>query len=67
LPIFRLFFSAARARGELLELNWPLIDAIEDAPGLLEHDPLAGHVLRGPLQGSARFAWAPTASSTSSP
>ena len=42
---------ARRARGELLELDWPLIDAIEDALGLLERDPLAGHALRGRLRG----------------
>lgn len=42
---------ARRARTELLELNWPLIDAIEDALGLLERDPLAGHALRGRLRG----------------
>jgi mRNA interferase RelE/StbE len=42
---------ARRARGELLELSWPLIDAVEDALGLLERDPLAGHVLRGRLSG----------------
>lgn len=42
---------ARRARRELLELNWPLIDAIEDALGLLERDPQAGHALRGRLLG----------------
>jgi mRNA interferase RelE/StbE len=42
---------ARRARRELLELNWPLIDAIEDALGLLERDPKAGHELRGKLRG----------------
>lgn len=42
---------ARRARGELLELDWPLIDAIQDALGLLERDPLAGHALRGRLRG----------------
>jgi len=42
---------ARRARGELLELDWPLIDAIEDALGLLERDPHAGHALRGRLRG----------------
>ena len=42
---------ARRARGELLELNWPLIDAIQDALGLLEREPLTGHVLRGRLKG----------------
>jgi mRNA interferase RelE/StbE len=42
---------ARRARQELLDLNWPLIDAVEDALGLLERDPLAGHELRGQLRG----------------
>jgi mRNA interferase RelE/StbE len=42
---------ARRARSELLELNWPLIDAIQDALRLLERDPLVGHALRGRLRG----------------
>jgi mRNA interferase RelE/StbE len=42
---------ARRARRELLELNWPLIDAIQEALGLLERDSLAGHALRGRLRG----------------
>jgi mRNA interferase RelE/StbE len=42
---------ARRARGEVLELSWPIIDAVTDALGLLERDPLAGHVLRGRLRG----------------
>lgn len=42
---------ARRAHLELLELDWPLIDAIEDALGLLERDPQAGHSLRGKLRG----------------
>jgi mRNA interferase RelE/StbE len=42
---------ARRARRELLDLDWPLIDAIEDALGLLERDPHAGHALRGRLRG----------------
>jgi mRNA interferase RelE/StbE len=42
---------ARRARQELLELDWPLIDAIEDALGLLEREPYAGHALRGKLRG----------------
>jgi mRNA-degrading endonuclease RelE of RelBE toxin-antitoxin system len=42
---------ARRARRELLELNWPLIDAIEDALGLLEREPPAGHALRSKLRG----------------
>lgn len=42
---------ARRARRELLELNWPLIDAIEGALGLLEREPRARHALRGKLLG----------------
>jgi mRNA interferase RelE/StbE len=42
---------ARRARRELLELGWPLIDAIEAALGLLEREPEAGHALRGRLRG----------------
>jgi mRNA interferase RelE/StbE len=42
---------ARRARRDLLDLGWPLIDAIEDALGLLERDPFAGHALRGRLRG----------------
>jgi len=41
---------ARRAREELLDLNWPLIDAVDDALGLLEREPQAGHELRGRLQ-----------------
>ena len=42
---------ARRARRDLLELSWPLIDAIEDALGLLEREPLAGSALHGKLRG----------------
>lgn len=42
---------ARRARRDLLELGWPLIDAVEDALGLLEREPAAGYVLRGKLRG----------------
>jgi mRNA interferase RelE/StbE len=42
---------ARRARQELLDLSWPLIDAVEDALGLLEREPLAAHELRGRLGG----------------
>ncbi len=42
---------ARRARLELLDLGWPLIDAVEDALGSLERDPPAGHELRGRLRG----------------
>jgi mRNA-degrading endonuclease RelE of RelBE toxin-antitoxin system len=42
---------ARRARRDLLELSWPLIDATEDALGLLERDPFAGYALWGRLRG----------------
>jgi mRNA interferase RelE/StbE len=42
---------ARRARSELFELDWPLIDAVEEALGLLERDPYAGYPLRGRLRG----------------
>ena len=42
---------ARRARRDLLELDWPLIDAIEKALELLEREPGGGHVLRGRLRG----------------
>ena len=42
---------ARSARVALLELGWPLIDAIEEALGLLERDPHARHELRGRLRG----------------
>jgi addiction module RelE/StbE family toxin len=42
---------ARRARRDLLDLSWPLIDAIENALSLLERDPFAGYALRGRLRG----------------
>jgi len=42
---------ARSARRQLLELSWPLIDAIEEALGLLEREPGAGVPLRGKLRG----------------
>jgi mRNA interferase RelE/StbE len=42
---------ARSARAALLELDWPLIDAIEEALGLLEREPRAGHALQGRLRG----------------
>jgi mRNA interferase RelE/StbE len=42
---------ARRARQQLLDLDWPLMDAVEDALGLLERDPNSGHALRGRLSG----------------
>jgi hypothetical protein len=44
-------FLALRARRELLDLDWALIDAIEEAVGLIARDPRAGHALRGRLRG----------------
>jgi mRNA-degrading endonuclease RelE of RelBE toxin-antitoxin system len=42
---------ARSARQQLLGLDRSLIDAVEDALGLLERDPYVGHALRGRLQG----------------
>jgi mRNA interferase RelE/StbE len=42
---------ARRVRAALLELDWSLIDAVEDALGLLEREPFSGHALRGRLRG----------------
>lgn len=42
---------ARRARLQLLELEWPVIDAVEEALALLERQPLAGYELRGRLRG----------------
>ena len=42
---------ARSARLALLELDWPLIGAVDDALGLLEREPRAGHELRGRLRG----------------
>jgi mRNA interferase RelE/StbE len=42
---------ARRVRDEVLELDWPVIDAVQDALGLLEREPLAGRPLRGRLRG----------------
>ncbi len=42
---------ARRARQQLLDLDWPLIDAVEDALGLLERDPYIGRALHGRLHG----------------
>jgi mRNA interferase RelE/StbE len=35
----------------LLALDWPLLDATEEALALLEREPAAGHPLRGRLRG----------------
>jgi mRNA interferase RelE/StbE len=42
---------ARRVRRELLDLDWPLIAAVEDTLGLLEREPRAGRALRGRLRG----------------
>jgi mRNA interferase RelE/StbE len=39
------------ARQQLLDLDWPLVDAVEDALGLFQREPYAGHALRGRLNG----------------
>ncbi len=44
-------FLARSARLELLHIDWPLVDAIEDALGLLEREPTVGYPLRGRLRG----------------
>ncbi len=46
---------ARLARQQLLYLDWPLIDAVEDALGLLERNPHVGHALRGRLHGLRSF------------
>jgi mRNA-degrading endonuclease RelE of RelBE toxin-antitoxin system len=42
---------ARSARTALLELDWPVIDAVEDALGLLERELMSGYELRGRLRG----------------
>ena len=42
---------ARRARSEILALDWPLIDAVEEALALLQREPDAGYPLRGRLRG----------------
>jgi mRNA interferase RelE/StbE len=42
---------ARRPRTELLALDWPLIDAAEEAIALLMREPEAGYPLRGRLSG----------------
>ena len=42
---------ARRARKEIVDLTWPLSDAVVEALGLLEREPEAGHLLRGRLRG----------------
>ena len=42
---------ARRARLELLDLRWPVIDAVEEALGLLSREPHSSHALRGRLAG----------------
>jgi mRNA interferase RelE/StbE len=42
---------ARSVRRALLDLDWTLVDAIEDALGLLERDPHVGRGLHGRLRG----------------
>jgi mRNA interferase RelE/StbE len=38
-------------RAEILDLDWPIADAVTEALGLLEREPEAEHALRGRLRG----------------
>lgn len=38
-------------RAQILALDWPLADAVEEALALLQREPDAGHPLRGRLNG----------------
>ena len=42
---------ARRVRSQILALDWPLIDAVEEALALLQRGPHAGYPLRGRLRG----------------
>lgn len=42
---------ARRARQEILDLDWRLVDAVEEALGDLEGEPESGYLLRGRLNG----------------
>jgi mRNA-degrading endonuclease RelE of RelBE toxin-antitoxin system len=42
---------ARRVRSQILALDWPLIDAVEEVLSLLQRDPNAGYPLRGRLRG----------------
>ncbi len=42
---------AQLARKEIVDLDWPLSDAVVEALGLLKREPEAGHLLRGRLRG----------------
>lgn len=46
---------ARRARKEIVDLDWPLSDAVVEALGLLEREPESGHRLRGRLRGLRSF------------
>jgi mRNA interferase RelE/StbE len=41
---------ARRVSKEIVDLDWPLSDAVVKALGLLEREPDAGHALRGRLR-----------------
>ncbi len=42
---------ARLVRSQVLALDWPLIDAVDQALALLQRDPNAGYPLRGRLRG----------------
>lgn len=44
-----------RARRQVLELSWPLGEAVNSSLGALEREPLAGKPLRGKLRGL--YSW----------
>ena len=44
-----------RARREVLELSWPLGEAVDNSLGALTREPLAGKPLRGKLRGL--YSW----------
>lgn len=42
---------ARQARRQILELDWPVADAVTEALQLLAEEPQTGHVLQGRLRG----------------
>jgi mRNA-degrading endonuclease RelE of RelBE toxin-antitoxin system len=42
---------ARRVRSQILEFDYPLIDAVEEALSLLQREPSLGYALRGRLRG----------------
>ena len=42
---------ARRVRSQILALDWPLIDSVEEALALLQREPNVGYPLHGRLRG----------------